>query len=65
MPLRDAPTPTPEELDQLAEVGPADMERAAAFFDKAVKNGPRRNLAGLLDATPETPDPASGPLPDA
>jgi hypothetical protein len=64
MPLRDAKTPTPQELDALAECTPADMERAASLFKRAIADTPRRSLRTIIDATVEANDPATGPMPD-
>jgi hypothetical protein len=44
MPLRDAPTPSPEELDQLAEITPGDIERAKERFRRGLESTPRRHL---------------------
>ena len=64
MPLRDGPTPSPDELDALAECTPADMDRAAARFREAVAKTPRKTLRTILDADHPATDPAAGPIPD-
>jgi hypothetical protein len=64
MPLRDAPTPSPEELDQLAEITPGDIERAKERFQRGLAGTPRRHLKDVLEATTDNAGDAAGPLPD-
>jgi hypothetical protein len=65
MPIdRTSPTPSPTELDRLADVTPGDVERAKRRFRDAVASTPRRPLATLLDATTTDAGDAAGPLPD-
>ena len=64
MPLRDGKTPTPKELDQLAEITPGDVARAKGRFRRGVAGTPRRALADVLDATTDNAGDAAGPLPD-
>lgn len=64
MPLRDAKTPTSEELDRLAEITPGDVDRARARWQRGLDNTPRRALKDILDATTDNAGDAAGPLPD-
>lgn len=64
MPLRDANTPSPEELDRLADITPGDIDRARDRFQRGLANTPRRSLKDVLDATTDDAGDAAGPLPD-